>query len=339
MSLSRPSLALTLMAALALFVMGCAATAASSTVPGVLLLVAALSLGVQGCFLSDNSANNSPPETLNNLVEPRDMGSDLGGSWETCCDGDGKLSSCFCPEGAACNYGWFERCDPERSAGGIECSYFGENSCGYTDVDMAPDMEPDMDMGGAWEPCCENGKISACFCPEGAACNYGWFTSCDPATSTGGVECVFGGPDACIGDVQDMAPDMVEPDMEPDMGPDKDMGGTWEPCCQGGQLSTCHCPEGAACNYGWFAACDPAQSPAVECALTEDQCGYAGEDMGPDMKPDMGGTWDPCCINGVISTCHCPEGAACNYGFTACDPATSGGVACVLPGAMCPVTM
>jgi hypothetical protein len=186
MSVSRPSLALTLMAALALFVMGCAATAASSAVPGILLLVAALSLGVQGCFLMGDAQ--------------QDMALEQDGVWERCCTDFAVDGMCFCSAGTACNYIW--TC-------GIDHGYA-----------PTPDMEPDAasDMDGAWEPCCEDGEISMCFCAGNVECNYGWFTSCDPATSIGGVECVFGGPDACIGDVQDMAPDMVESDMSPDLG-------------------------------------------------------------------------------------------------------------------------
>ncbi len=340
----RPSLRLTLMAALVLFTMGCAATASAGSVPGIFLFIAALSVGGLGCFIS---GDEETPQTLNNLTEPRDMsGSDMAsdladepdaGRWESCCN-DGKISMCFCPEGVACNYGWYTTCAP---GAGVQCA-FNEEQCGPVDVDMAPDadMASDADMGGSWEPCCNNGQISSCFCPEGAACNYGWFTSCDPAQQPAVAcalfeeECGYASPDMGVD------PDQGVPDMPEDMGK-----GQWEPCCQNGQISSCFCPEGVACNYGWFTTCDPAQQPAVACALFEEQCGYAGADMGtpdmgaPDMgAPDMGGSWSPCCQGGQISSCFCPEGAVCNYGLVACDPATSG-VACVLPRESCPVTM
>jgi hypothetical protein len=163
MSISRPSLALTLMAALALFVMGCATTAASSAVPGILLLVAALSLGVQGCLSSAEEDDQAR------------------GTWQGCCVDGSFDHMCFCPEGTACNYGWVESCDPARSAGGIACSSSSsENPCGYTDLEMGADMASDADMGGAWEPCCIDGELSACFCAGDSACSYGEYVRCDP---------------------------------------------------------------------------------------------------------------------------------------------------------------
>lgn len=309
----RPSVALIAVSVCALFVMGCAAGAgAASSVPGVFLLVAALAVGGLGCFLYEDEQS---PETLNNINEPRDMGA---GVWERCCTDEAVNGMCFCPAGTACNYAWTCGVDMAPDA-----------DLGPDDLGVDADMGPDADMGGAWETCCEDGKISQCFCPEGAVCNYGWFTPCDPARSAGGIECGPPTEDACGYTDEDMGQDMA-PDMDSDMGADMkpDMeAGTWEPCCQGGQVGQCFCPEGVACNYGWFTTCDPARQPQVACALFEEQCNYAD-----------GGTWQPCCEDGQVSQCLCPAGAACNYGFTACDPAVSG-VACVPARVACPVTM
>ncbi len=111
--------------------------------------------------------------------------------------------------------------------------------------------------GGAWEPCCTDGVIASCYCPAGAACNYGWFTPC------GGGECVEGGG-ACPGADQGVdaepldggAVDQGAVDQGAvDMAPVEADMGFWEACCLDGVIDSCYCPAGAACNYGWFEDC------------------------------------------------------------------------------------
>lgn len=35
---------------------------------------------------------------------------DAGGTWEPCCNAEGRIDTCFCPAGVACNYGLYEDC-------------------------------------------------------------------------------------------------------------------------------------------------------------------------------------------------------------------------------------
>lgn len=106
-----------------------------------------------------------------------------------------------------------------------------------------------------------------------------------------------------------------------------DAGGSWESCCESGRVSTCFCPAGWACNYGWYTHCGDGtcvSGPGQLCP---------GQDGGTDAGPDAGGTWDPCCVDGTITTCFCPGGAECNYGwYTDC-----GGGTCVNEPSACPV--
>src|SRR5688572_21644348 len=44
---------------------------------------------------------------------------------------------------------------------------------------------------------------------------------------------------------------------------------------------------------------------------------------GDVVGSDGGGYWGPCCADGVIDTCFCPAGLACNFGwFTDCGDGT-----------------
>jgi hypothetical protein len=92
-------------------------------------------------------------------------------------------------------------------------------------ADAAIDKDADIDAG-YWEPCCMDGVISSCFCPAGAACNYGWFTTCEDGS--------------CV-DPSSMCPEEVD--------------GHWEPCCEDGIVTTCFCPAEWICNYGLFVDC------------------------------------------------------------------------------------
>ena len=148
------------------------------------------------------------------------------------------------------------------------------------------------DAGGHWESCCVDGTIDTCFCEAGWSCNYGWFEDC------GGGTCVASGfGDECPGD-----------------GGVVDAGGTFEPCCVGGRIDSCFCPGGAECNYGWFEDCG-----AGTCVDPGSMCPVA--DAGAPVL-DAGGHWDPCCVDGEITTCHCPAGVICNYWYTDCGDGT-----------------
>jgi hypothetical protein len=155
----------------------------------------------------------------------------------------------------------------------------------------------DLDAGGSWDTCCQDGVITTCFCPADYICNYGWFEHC-PGGGCAEIESECpGGTDAGV-----------------------DAGGDWEPCCQDGLVTTCFCPGGAECNYGWYNDCG------------DGTCVDPGSMCEPrDAGIDGGGTWEPCCVDGVITTCHCPPSHACNYGwYTDC-----GRGVCVAPGEEC----
>ena len=121
---------------------------------------------------------------------------------------------------------------------------------GASDATVDARVRPDMGEG-TWDVCCDNGTVSTCFCPAGTACNYGWFQDC------GDGVCAYDQcDDAAVPDAEVV--DAAVPDAEPlDAGQADaaDMGGTWEPCCQGGIVESCYCPAGAECNYGWFEDC------------------------------------------------------------------------------------
>lgn len=104
----------------------------------------------------------------------------------------------------------------------------------------------------------------------------------------------------------------------------EDGGGTWSPCCVSGRVSSCYCPAMTACNYGLGTIfCDDGET----CGIGSDPAEVCGADAGPADAgpPDAAGSWEPCCIDGRISTCFCPAGAACNYGwYTDCGGGTCG---------------
>lgn len=150
------------------------------------------------------------------------------GTWEACCK-EGKVSKCFCPSGAACNYGLYQDCGNGTCTLGGSCEAVPEKKA-------EPVPEPTPEPAGTWEPCCKEGQVSKCFCPSGAACNYGLFQTCDNGT------CVVTGQ-SC------------EPVPEKRAEPIPEPAGTWETCCKDGKVSKCFCPQGAACNYGQFKDC------------------------------------------------------------------------------------
>ena len=173
-------------------------------------------------------------------------------------------------------------------------------------------MESDAEVcDGAWEPCCEDGVVTTCCCPDGAECNYGMFATCDDGSCTlDPSECDKPTPDA------EVLPDTTTPTE--DAGPEADAGaeecdGTWNQCCIDGEISQCCCPEGAICNY-WYEAC-----PDGGCTFPGEPCAKP--------EPECDGAWEACCVEGVIEQCCCPEGMACNYGdFNDCGDNT-----CVAP--------
>lgn len=255
-----------------------------------------------------------------------DAGIGDGGSWEPCCV-SGKITTCFCEEGVACNYGWFDDC------GGGVCAEPGESCPGDPDgadgTDSAADsvagdatdgMLGEVDGGGSWDPCCQDGVVTTCFCPAQAVCNYGWYNDC------GGGTCVF---------IDESCPGDVDASDAGDSTDSTDAGGTWESCCLDGQIDLCYCPAGAACNYGWYTDCGDG-------TCTPDPGGVCPEpdSIGPDATdPDVtdatdaadvaditdaeAGTWESCCLDGKVSTCFCPEGWECNYGwYVGCDDGT-----------------
>ncbi|MBX3274400.1 MAG: hypothetical protein KF729_29315 [Sandaracinaceae bacterium] len=209
----RHALVSTALVVLALSATGCAGGAAWG---GALAALLSLSLlFAAGCNQSHSAGDDAG--TVARDGGGADGSADAGGYWERCCV-DGRIDSCFCPGGHACNYGWFTDC------GGGTCS-FGPEGCG--DAGMP-------DGGGTWEPCCNDGVIDVCFCPADAECNYGWYTDCGDGT------CAYEAGACADGGV---ATDAGTPD------------GTWEPCCNDGVIESCFCPAGVACNYGWYTDC------------------------------------------------------------------------------------
>ena len=178
---------------------------------------------------------------------------------------------------------------------GLGASAIGLSGCSES-------HEPDPP--GTMERCCESGMLATCLCPAGAICNFGLgLVDCGDGTCTYGS-----GPEACGGG---------------DAG--VDAGGSWDVCCESGRLSTCYCPADTACNYGLG---------LVDCG--DGTCHYGspdacGADAGVDAGPADGGAgdWEPCCEDGLITTCFCPAASECNYGlFTDCGGGTCGFGAC-----------
>ena len=177
----RPATRLSLLLLLGLGVAGCAAGAGWTGTIAVALSFAALVLG--GCSTSHGTGEDAA--VTDAAREPDAADVDAGeGTWEPCCV-DGVVETCFCEAGWACNYGAFVTCadgtcayDPscQLEDGGVDAGVDAGSDAG---LDAGPE---DVDAGGYWEPCCVDGMIDTCFCPAGAACNYGWFTDCGDGT-------------------------------------------------------------------------------------------------------------------------------------------------------------
>jgi hypothetical protein len=90
-----------------------------------------------------------------------------------------------------------------------------------------------------------------------------------------------------------------------------DAGGAWESCCESGHVSSCFCAAGWACNYGQY------------CTNEDGSCEYGARgaggfcqhpDAGHDAGTDAGASLEPCCEDGVVTSCYCPAEWECNYG-------------------------
>ncbi len=251
------------------------------------------------------------------------------GSWERCCD-NGKISSCLCPAGAACNYGWFTDC------GNGTCTPNPNQACGEatpegkaeSSNEVVPERNPESQPEatptesqpeGSWEACCQDGKIGTCFCPGGAVCNYGWFTDCGNGT------CTPNPGQTCAEVVPEKMPE-PQPEVSVEMQPE----GSWERCCTNGKIDSCFCPAGVACNYGWFTDCGNGTctpNPTQGCAEVVPE---KMPEPQPEAQPE--GAWETCCVSGKIDSCFCPAGLACNYSwFVDCGNKT-----CVPRGSQCP---
>lgn len=117
---------------------------------------------------------------------------------------------------------------------------------GDASVDAGHADASDLDAGGRWETCCEDGRISTCFCPASHSCNYGLgLIVCDD-----GVRCGYGpgGDD----DRERLCGAGLDAGVGRDAGGEP---GEWEPCCLDGRVDLCFCPAGAVCNYGLYEDC------------------------------------------------------------------------------------
>lgn len=157
------------LALLGLAVAGCAAGAGWAATLAVVLSFGTLALS--GCSESHDSGGDSSIQDAGRDAGA-DAGADAGGTWHSCCV-DGVVDTCLCPPAAICNYESYRLCPDGTCHYGSECD----------EVDDAGVAE--VDAGGQWEPCCQDGVIESCFCPAGAACNYGLFNDCGDGT------CVF----------------------------------------------------------------------------------------------------------------------------------------------------
>lgn len=138
-------------------------------------------------------------------------------------------------------------------------------------VEENNDNNDNNNRDGTWQTCCINGQVDSCFCEANASCNYGWYTDCGDGTCVSN----FGDPEdaVCPGDAGD-AGDVTDTTDASDASDTTDTAdtadaadaadtadtadardGTWQSCCNDGQVDTCFCPSGVACNYGWYTDC------------------------------------------------------------------------------------
>lgn len=163
----RPTNARTIQQARALVILVSLGALASCAGGGSLGLLLVLLVAVAGCGQFDTEPVGGTP----------DMGN---GTWEMCCLDDAGPGLCFCPEGMACNYGW--TC---LDAGSPEVGF----DLGVSDTSVSDTGVSDRGLG-TWDPCCVDGILDVCYCPEGRACNYGAYTDCGDGTcAEGRLEC------------------------------------------------------------------------------------------------------------------------------------------------------
>lgn len=159
----RPATArIAALALLGLAVAGCAAGAGWAATLAVVLSFGTLALS--GCSESHDSRGDSSIQDAG-----RDAGADAGGTWHSCCV-DGVVDTCLCPPDWICNYGAYLLCPDGTCSYEHVCDEVGDAGVG------------ELDAGGLWEACCQDGVIESCFCPADAICNYGWFNDCGDGT-------------------------------------------------------------------------------------------------------------------------------------------------------------
>ncbi len=171
-----------------------------------------------------------------------------------------------------------------------------------------------------------------------AACSDGTPNSNNP---TGGWDV---GEDARSGDIDEPGDVQEIPDGDPlDVDVDDDAG-IWSPCCNNGVVESCFCPANMACNYGMFNTCSDGtctdgwleQCPDTDAGLpdadVEEDVVEEPDVVEVDVEDGDAGSWESCCTNGVVNSCFCPAGMACNYGmYQDCGEGT-----CVFGGQSCP---
>lgn len=217
--LRRGTILFVLLTGAGLFLAGCVGVSHGSP-QSLLLLVLSVFLLI-GCSQAIHISPKEPTETTDETnretatspdertTSPDDAGTQPEGNWERCCQ-NGTITTCFCPANMACNYGWFADCGNGTCVNGPAAScHEGEVPDGGepapdTRTEPAPEIRPEPtpeprpetrpepkpetrpepvvetqpERKGRWESCCKDGKISTCFCPEGLACNYGWYKPC-----------------------------------------------------------------------------------------------------------------------------------------------------------------
>lgn len=122
-----------------------------------------------------------------------------------------------------------------------------------------------------------------------------------------------------------------------------DAGGTYTECCDNGVVTSCFCPANNSCNYSWYCIEeDGSCSNGYGFTGPRGACDAGVIDLGPPDAgpPDLGGSYELCCIEGVVSSCYCPADAACNFALycTWPDGTCTNGLGGSF-GSACPVAM
>ncbi len=178
----QPKRRLELLAIASLVLLTGTGCAVQPNLPWALLASAFAALWLWGCYLPPFEFPAAPDGGVDASVDGGWTDDAGTGHWEACCktagDGGYEIGQCLCPPNQSCNYGWFARCSDGT------CEPHGNLTCDRDLDGGAPDagLDAGADAGGSWETCCDwrgdGGVLSTCFCPEGTACNYGWFAHC-----------------------------------------------------------------------------------------------------------------------------------------------------------------